>query len=290
MESRDSHARAPIVAAFKPETGAFEPVEFGVAASRVTGAPLIIVAVTAGVPIVHQLADDVRPGVEHLRARLREHRVYRADIREYTDSSAPRGLMAAIKQLQPELVVVGATGRRRVPSALLGSTAGRVVHSSGCPIAVVPRGYRRPEEGVQVVGAAFAPTDDGREALKAAAKLARAGGVRLRAITVVSPEESTEQPRAQLRAAVDDVAKDLEVEVEVVVNDAAEGLVDASRTLDMLVVGSRGLAPRRAAMAGSVARHVVQHAACPVLVLPRGADERRDALVADAELHASQRS
>jgi nucleotide-binding universal stress UspA family protein len=290
MESRDPHAQAPIVAAYKPETDAFEPVEFGVAASRVTGAPLIVAVVMAGVPVVHQLADDVDPGIEHLRARLRERRVYRPDIREYSDSSAPRGLMKAIEHLQPELVVVGATGRHGVRSALLGSTAGRIVHSSPCPVAVVPRGYRRPEQGVQVVGAAFSPDEDGREALKFAARLARAGGVRLRAITVVSPEESTQQPREQLHAAVDECAKDLEVDIDVVTNDAPQGLVAASSTLDMLVVGSRALAPRRAAMAGSVSRHVVEHAACPVLVLPRGTDERREALVGDAELHASKTS
>jgi hypothetical protein len=40
---------------------------------------------------------------------------------------------------------------------------------------------------------------------------------------------------------------------------------------------------------GSVSRKVVDHAACPVLVLPRGASAKTDALLADAEAQAGTR-
>ena len=67
---------------------------------------------------------------------------------------------------------------------LLGTTTERVIHDSACPVAVVPHGYTRPENGVQTIGAAYAPTPEGRDAVAAAAALARAGGVQLRIITV----------------------------------------------------------------------------------------------------------
>jgi nucleotide-binding universal stress UspA family protein len=45
-------------------------------------------------------------------------------------------------------------------------------------------------------------------------------------------------------------------------------LVRAARTARLLVVGSRGFGPVRAALFGSVSRYCVRHATCPVLVVP----------------------
>jgi hypothetical protein len=39
---------------------------------------------------------------------------------------------------------------------------------------------------------------------------------------------------------------------------------------------------------GSVSRKVAAEAACPVLILPRGAGERSDALLADAQAQAAR--
>ena len=75
----------------------------------------------------------------------------------------------------------------------------------------------------------------------------------------------------------------MEIEADLLVNDPADGLIAASRRVDMLVMGSRALGPKRAVLLGSVSRKVVAGAACPVLVLPRGAEQRRtraDALLA----------
>jgi nucleotide-binding universal stress UspA family protein len=44
--------------------------------------------------------------------------------------------------------------------------------------------------------------------------------------------------------------------------------------VDLLVAGSRGYGPLHAVVAGSVSRHLAHHAACPVLVVPRGARDR----------------
>ena len=74
------------------------------------------------------------------------------------------------------------------------------------------------------------------------------------------------------------------------VNDPADGLIAASRRVDMLIMGSRALGPKRAVLLGSVSRKVVAGAACPVLVLPRGAEGQTDALLADAERDSAERS
>jgi nucleotide-binding universal stress UspA family protein len=73
-----------------------------------------------------------------------------------------------------------------------------------------------------------------------------------------------------LEAAVEEAlsaAPGIEVERKVVEGDAAETLVGESKSADMVVVGSHGRSGLRAALLGSVSRHVVDHATCPVVVV-----------------------
>jgi nucleotide-binding universal stress UspA family protein len=49
----------------------------------------------------------------------------------------------------------------------------------------------------------------------------------------------------------------------------AHELADATRELDLLVMGSRGYGPVRAVLLGATARIVVGEASCPVVVVPR---------------------
>jgi nucleotide-binding universal stress UspA family protein len=319
METQDPQSRSPIVAAFSPSTAAHEPLEFGLAASRVTGAPLVIVAVKHGGPVMHRMGGDVEEGdddraIEHLRTALGRRGLHDVEVRVFEDNTAARGLARAVDELDPELIVLGSTRRGKVGAALLGSTAERVIHSSSCPVAVVPNGYEKPADGVKMIGAAYSDTEEGREALQAAASLARAAGVKLRAITVLDPHHAGEGEgrmaeqhdelspavdqaargrlgsEQQLRDAVAAAAGDLDAEVDILVNEPADGLVAASEQVDLLVMGSRGLGPKRAVVLGSVSRKVVDRAACPVLVLPRGASAKTEALLADAEAQAGTRA
>jgi nucleotide-binding universal stress UspA family protein len=305
---RDEHTtQAPIVAAFSPDTGAREPVEFGLAASRLTGAPLVIVAVVdTGSLRVHFGADEAPPRPEplrHLENELESRGVY-VEVRAFDDSTAARGLARAIDELSPKLVVIGSTNRGAKGSALLGTTAERVLHVSACPVAVIPNGYQRPEGGVTLIGAAYTPTEEGEDALRAAAELARAGGVRLRAITVLDPHHAGEGAHSLIAEQRHDVGPEVaaasqvrldtearlrgsltrlgaEAELDVLVNSPAAGLIAASGHVDMLVMGSRGLGPRRSVVLGSVSRRVIDRAACPVLVIPRGAAAKADELISD---------
>jgi nucleotide-binding universal stress UspA family protein len=86
-----------------------------------------------------------------------------------------------------------------------------------------------------------------------------------------------------LREAVAEAAGDLEVETDVFGEDPAEAIVGVSRHADLIIMGSRARAPRRAVLLGSVSRKVVERAECPVVVLPRGADEMSKRLVASLE-------
>lgn len=85
-------------------------------------------------------------------------------------------------------------------------------------------------------------------------------------------EAEREAARAEL---ADSIAQalgpdpDVEVEARLTENDAPEALVAESESADLVVVGSHGRSGLRAAILGSVSRHVVDHANCPVVVVRR---------------------
>ncbi|HET6876457.1 MAG TPA: universal stress protein [Jatrophihabitans sp.] len=60
---------------------------------------------------------------------------------------------------------------------------------------------------------------------------------------------------------------------EAVEGHPAKVLLDVVTPADLLVVGSRGHGEFVGVVLGSVSHHVVTHAACPVVVVPKAADE-----------------
>ena len=63
----------------------------------------------------------------------------------------------------------------------------------------------------------------------------------------------------------------VDIERKLVEGDAGEVLVAESRAAELVVVGSHGRTGFKAALLGSVSRHVVDHAACPVVVIKASA-------------------
>ena len=59
----------------------------------------------------------------------------------------------------------------------------------------------------------------------------------------------------------------VEIEQKIVEGDAGDALVAESESAELVVVGSHGRTGLKAALLGSVSRHVVSHAACPVVVV-----------------------
>jgi nucleotide-binding universal stress UspA family protein len=260
----------PIVAGFNPRTAAREPVDLALAAGRRLGAPVTIVAVAG--------RDGGREAcaLDALRVDLRRRKAA-AKLEVVEAVSAGSGLIAALERIHPLFVALGTTTRGGVTAAILGTTVERVIHAHVCPVAVVPHGYLAPPARRVVIGAAFAPTAEGREALETAAALARASGARLRIVTVLgSPPRGG--AGGALPTAADRLAEtaaqlgdDLDVELDVRDGDAAGGLLAAAAGLDLLVLGSRAHAARRGMVLGSVSRHVTERASCPVLVVPAAA-------------------
>jgi nucleotide-binding universal stress UspA family protein len=260
----------PVLVAYNARTDDREPVEFGLAASRVTGAPLVVLWVNRDGEAAAEA--DTR-AVE----RLREDLAHRGcdDVRAVAGWSVGVEITDAAARLGALMIVLGTTRRGAAKAALLGTTVERVIQDAACPVAVVPREYTLPAGGIRVVGAAYTPSPEGTFALSWAAGLARAGGVRLRVIQAVELDRPGAE--AALREAIRELAEGVEAQAEVVEDDPADALIAAARRLELLVMGSRGGGWARAVMLGSVSRKVAEGAACPVLILPRAAQAAAEA-------------
>jgi nucleotide-binding universal stress UspA family protein len=83
-------------------------------------------------------------------------------------------------------------------------------------------------------------------------------------------DSESEAAQIALDRAVDDVLgadPAVDVERKLVEGDAGEVLAGESKAAELVVVGSHGRSGFKAALLGSVSRHVVDHAACPVVVV-----------------------
>jgi nucleotide-binding universal stress UspA family protein len=303
----------PVLVGYSAQTADRGPLNLATAVARLTGARLVIAVVYSGSVTMDRLASgeyaselssDESEALEHLKIELRSQGI-KAETLLVESSSPARGIAKAIDEVQPGLIAVGSTRRGKVGRVLAGSTAERVVQGAPCPVAVAPHGYEVPEGGVKTVGAAFSPTVEAREALHAAAFLARSRGAKLRVITVLDPKLAEGQsagllarqhretdPKAgrdvvdaeqTVRDAVAELGPDVDVETDLLFQDPAEGLTAASENLDLLVMGSRAYGPAHAVLLGGVSRRVVAAAGCPVVVLPRGTAGQLEGLVIAAD-------
>ncbi|MFI7292704.1 universal stress protein [Streptomyces sp. NPDC050121] len=180
-------------------------------------------------------------------------------------------------------IVVGSRGLGGFSTLLLGSVGLTVTGQARCPVVVV-RGTEQPSSGVVVVGV----RDEGDlEAVHFAAETARRRKASLRLLSTWTYLQyiGTMAPMADaVRVAVEAEAAastrmlgsvreefpDLEVTEEVVrVPSPAGELVAASMRADLVVVGARRSAHHVGRALGRVTHAVLQHAHCPVAVVPR---------------------
>jgi nucleotide-binding universal stress UspA family protein len=275
-----------------------DAVAFGRALALATDAPVILA--TAHPPEPRQPRRGGRVGDAGLRneaerllarASLALLDVGDVELLPLADQSAARALQSAAERAGAGLVVVGSSHVGRLGRVLPGSTAERLLHGAPCPVAVVPRGFEA--HGLPkhpVICCAYQPDADGAAALGAAEELALALSGSLRVVQVVAPpsylydagEVPLNMPEidARIRAdaeralaeRVDRLSFRLrDVEGTLHVGEPAEMLIALSETVDLMVVGSRGYGPLKAVLLGGVSGQVIRSAACPVIVVPRGA-------------------
>ncbi len=188
------------------------------------------------------------------------------------------------------LLVVGARGLGGFRELLLGSVSHACVHHAAIPVAVV-RGHTPTQgDGVDRIVVGIDGSDTARLALAWAVEEARIRRARLEVVHAWHMPSVTGYPwvaptfdldafeaAAQRTVALALGAVDTDGLVEpitrvVCAGGAASTLLDAAKGADLVVVGSRGLGGFTGLLLGSVGDQVVNHADCPVVVVPPEAD------------------
>jgi nucleotide-binding universal stress UspA family protein len=204
------------------------------------------------------------------------------------DRSSARGLERAAERQHSLLIALGASSRSRIGRVFPGGTAERLVSTSSRPVAIAPSGYSENTAPMEVIGCAYDGSPEARAALTWTTMFARNARCSVRLLTVDEPSASVipayhgvpaiavddsiqRHLSRHLAAAAHDVRREgVEVESWMLEGSPEAVLESESTALDMIVTGSRPRGPARATLLGSVSRHLVRKASCPVLVVPRG--------------------
>lgn len=202
------------------------------------------------------------------RARLVKQRVS-------IESPADVLLVAARKA---DLLVVGPRSAGGISGLLLGSVAERVVSGASCPVAIVhPSRHRQAHRIVAGVDG----SNCSRRALEWAIRHAALTRSTVDVLAVqdegsrwlMPPYQSWATPQQWAEQVLAEVLKEAPsldgatVSAHACPGNAAQVLVEASRSSDMIVVGNHGSGALASRLLGSVSQKVARHARVPVVVV-----------------------
>ncbi|MEV4822511.1 universal stress protein [Micromonospora sp. NPDC049274] len=184
----------------------------------------------------------------------------------------PPALVLQERSADAGLLVLGSRGHGGFGGLLAGSTAVAVAAHAHCPVVVVRDGTAGGPDAPVAVGV------DGSEpslvALGFAAERAAQRRVPLRVLHAWTPGPGGAAGVPDERAAVQETLEpwrrtypELSMTVDVVGGNPAAMLIEASRSTQLVVVGSRGRGGLAGMLLGSVSQQVIQHAGCPVAVV-----------------------
>jgi nucleotide-binding universal stress UspA family protein len=189
---------------------------------------------------------------------------------------------------QADLLVVGSSRDAERGEVHAGSVGRGLLTGAPCPVAIAPGGFALDVPGtLRRVGIAWTDAPEAREAVAWAKELELGPDAERVLVQVADVDPSRalwgyegyayalatfpEELVAEARRELDAAAREHALPGRLREGDPAEELIEATRELDLLVVGSRAHGPLLRAALGSVSDRVVRAAHCPVVVVPRGA-------------------
>jgi nucleotide-binding universal stress UspA family protein len=283
----------PILAGADGTGSGLDAVAFGARLATAISSPLVVACVCPDEALVAGAEGGTEEPQQQATSILEAARDVvgdlPADFRTVVSTSPARGLAELAEEEGVEAVVVGSTHRGPVGRVMSGSTAERLLHGTGCPVAVAPRGYRRHRsKPIEAIGAAFTDTPEGHEAVRVAADLAGTAHLSLTVYSVVTlhsnwlrpvavqpdatvvPEEIRRAYSEPLDRVVADLSDGVRATGELLFGEVVDELsMAAERDVDLLVCGSRGYGPVRRVLLGTVSSALVRQASVPTLVVPR---------------------
>jgi nucleotide-binding universal stress UspA family protein len=209
--------------------------------------------------------------------------------------SVSSGLLEVAQENDASCVVLGSSSNGALNRVALGGIADRILHSSGVPVAVAPRGFTyRPARSLSRVTVAFGRGDGDSDLLALATDRAMAVGARLRvACFAVQPLAPVAITLAGAAADAEDLVTDRWVDylkpiiaatlerttshpsagtVDIVVGQGsswAAALTDIAWTDDEILVIGTSSSPIGRLFLGSHAAKIVRNSPVPVMLVPR---------------------
>jgi nucleotide-binding universal stress UspA family protein len=200
----------------------------------------------------------------------------------------------------PNLIMLGAKGRRATMNILLGGVAQQVIEYSHHPVLIV----RSPYKGLHKILVATDGSEYSQRALQFLGCLPYTSSAELHIVHVTNPYppfEAAMQPRTWLFGndiflppAVSDEESErwkdvssaagknvidealltiqpcaIQAKTAILIGDAATEILDYAKrsAIDLIVTGSRGLSPVQGWLLGSVSRKLVHYSSCSVLIV-----------------------
>lgn len=265
--------------------GGADALALGLALADAAPDPSAVVVVTAVGRRAGIYGTDERVAQIATEERLRRSRIMcddRPDVvfRTVVGRDPARALHHVAAELRAEIIVVGRSHHNVVGALVAGSVAEQTLHEAPCAVAIAPPGMSREQVRIRTVRAAYDGGPEARQALAAAAAVARTAGARLSVVHVADRHRLWFSEDLDPILSVDEI-----VESNPDVRDLGEGLgTGAVRTrltdgcvrseladlddVDLLVVGRRGLGPLAHALTGSTSSHLARRARSAVLVVP----------------------
>jgi nucleotide-binding universal stress UspA family protein len=204
-------------------------------------------------------------------------------------ANAARTLQKTAIAEHADLIMLGSSHRGVLGRVLIGSVTQETLHGAPCPVAVAPVGFHiHPPEGrLGRVAFGYDVVEPTPSALSVVVALCEETGAELRIVAVAEDAAVADPARAMLpyaaisqarlgaagelvAEAIAGLPETVSATSDVRDGEPAEQLLDASRDVDLLVLGSHGRGMVGRLAMGSVCDAVVRAARCAVLVLPPG--------------------
>lgn len=257
-------------------------------------------------PIVLSRHATMHEECERLLRADRDAIAPEARIRAVPSVSPALALRHAVEHEHADLLVLGSAHGTETGRVHAGRHARQLLHDAPCAVALTATGFATHPTELRRIVVGFDSSPEAAAALALARLLATAAGSRLHVLTAVDPmppaasggfaamaylaqdwDAIVELRRRQARALLDETIASADgIEAEVADGDPGMALCDASRTADLVIVGSRHWGPLARLVLGGTGEYVVRHAHCPVLLVPRHETETsqrtRDESVAGA--------
>jgi nucleotide-binding universal stress UspA family protein len=290
---------APVIVGFDGSTAAHDAVSYGAGEALLRGGELHLVHAFSWPLIYPPFGAKYDPhdhgpraamlDVVSQTARDTEARHPGLSVRSRIVDGSPGGVLVTASR-DAELLVVGHRGAGGFAGLLAGSVGMQAAGHAHCPVVVV-RGTSRSADAPVVLGV------DGSHGARAAADAAFAQARRRRTELLIVHHQPPRTSRAEAEAtaightphlfAADHLAMSMRgiadryADVkwraeEVRGGDSASTALMAAADhcgAGLVVVGSRGVGGFRAMMMGSTSRTLIEHAPCPVMVVPSAAHE-----------------